>query len=149
LQLQIIIVDWAAHLGGLLAGLFVGFMTFSIHMESYCLRLIWFLVGMALTLGFIVPCLEMMYSGDVPMNEELRDVCGYYTQNFEDYECNCMREEYMANLANMASKFRNDDYAAAAADDYAAAAADDYAAAADDDDGRRFLYDTLTYNQGY
>lgn len=113
-------VDWAAHLGGLLAGMFVGFVTFSIHMESYCLRLLWFLVGAALTLGFIVPCLDLMYSGDVPMNEELRDVCGYYTQNFDDYECNCMREEYLANLNNF--NFMNDDNGAAG-----------------DDDARRFL----------
>ena len=92
------LVDWAAHLGGLLAGLFVGFMTFSVHMESYCLRLLWFLIGMGLTLGFFIPCIDIMYSGDIPMNEALRDVCGYYQQNFEDYECNCMREEYLANV---------------------------------------------------
>lgn len=107
-------VDWAAHLGGLLAGMFVGFMCFSIHMESFCLRLIWFLVGMALTFGFFIPCIDLMYSGEVQLNEDLRDVCGYYQQNFEDYECNCMREEYIANLANMnmgnlGNYFNNDD----------------------------------------
>ncbi|CAB9517419.1 RHOMBOID-like [Seminavis robusta] len=101
-------VDWAAHLGGLMAGLFVGFMCFSIHMESYCLRLVWFLVGMGLTLGFFIPCIDIMYSGNVPINEELRDVCGYYTQNFQDYECNCMREEYMENLKN-GNFWNNDD----------------------------------------
>jgi hypothetical protein len=108
-------VDWAAHLGGLLAGLFVGFMCFSVHMESYCLRLLWFLVGAALTLGFLIPCIDIMYSGDVPVNEELRDVCGYYTQNFEDYECNCMREEFLANFQNRGNN--NGDDGAAADDD--------------------------------
>lgn len=93
-------VDWAAHLGGLLSGFFVGFMTFSFHLESYCYRLLWFVVGMALTLGFFIPCIDIMYSGDIVINEELRDVCGYYQQYFEDYECNCMREEYLENLAN-------------------------------------------------
>lgn len=104
-------VDWAAHLGGLLAGMFVGFMCFSIHMESFCLRLLWFLVGMALTFGFFVPCIDLMYSGEVQLNEDLRDVCGYYQQNFEDYECNCMREEYLANMnmGNLGNYFNNDD----------------------------------------
>ena len=110
-----------------MSGTFVGFMTFSIHMESYCLRLLWFVVGMALTLGFFVPCLDLMYSGNIEMNEELRDVCGYYTQNFDDYECNCMREEYMANLGN----FFNDD------------------ANGGDGDGERFLYDVSTYGHGH
>ena len=75
-------------------------MTFSFHLESYCYRLLWFSVGMALTLGFFIPCIDIMYSGDVPINEELRDVCGYYQQNFDDYECNCMRDEYLENLKN-------------------------------------------------
>lgn len=60
----------------------------------------WFLVGMGLTLGFFIPCIDIMYSGDIAMNEELRDVCGYYQQNFDDYECNCMRDEYLENLKN-------------------------------------------------
>jgi hypothetical protein len=38
-----------------------------------------------------------MYSGAVAPTEELRDVCGYYTQNFDNYQCNCMREEYLNN----------------------------------------------------
>jgi hypothetical protein len=33
-----------------------------------------------------------MYSGNVEAAEELRDVCGYYKQNFEEYQCNCQRE---------------------------------------------------------
>lgn len=81
-----------------MSGLFVGFMTFSIHMESYCLRLLWFLIGAGLSLGFVIPCIGMMFSGDVELNENLRDVCGYYSENFDDYECNCMREEYLANF---------------------------------------------------
>jgi len=127
-------VDWAAHLGGLLAGFFVGFMVFSVHMESYCLRLLWFLIGTALTLGFIIPCVDIMYSGDVPMNEELRDVCGYYTQNFDDYECNCMRDEYLANYNFWNNN--NDDAQAAGGDD-------------DGNDGyQRFLYQFSEYYKG-
>lgn len=75
----------------------MGFMTFSIHLESYCLRLVWFLVGAGLTLGSVIPCITIMYSGDVELNDALRDVCGYYSEHFDDYQCNCMRKEYMAN----------------------------------------------------
>ena len=73
-----------------------------------------------------------MYSGDIPMNEELRDVCGYYTQNFEDYECNCMREEYLANLKN---NFFNKNGGNAYGDD--------------DGGGERYLYESSTYHDGY
>ena len=135
-------------MGGLLVGMFVGFMTFSIHMESYCLRLLWFLVGMALTLGFVIPCLDLMYSGDVPMNEELRDVCGYYTQNFEDYECNCMREEYLANLGNFFNDDANNNGAYEDMNEaeyfYDDAFAEEGAENAENG-GERFLYDAASY----
>ena len=38
-------------------------------------------------------CLDTnMYQFNVEAAEELRDVCGYYKQYFEDYECNCPRQ---------------------------------------------------------
>jgi hypothetical protein len=82
---------------------------------------------MGLTLGFFIPCIDIMYSGDIAMNEELRDVCGYYTQNFDDYECNCMREEYLANLANV-NFWKNQNNADG------------------DGDGERFLYQTSFFD---
>lgn len=33
-----------------------------------------------------------MYSGAIEPADELGDVCGYYQQFFEDYECTCSRE---------------------------------------------------------
>jgi membrane associated rhomboid family serine protease len=86
-------VDWAAHLGGLLAGFCVGMILFAIDLKKACIsKFMWLLVGVAMTGAFFVALLQQMYSGNVEPAEELRDVCGYYKQNFEDYECNCQRE---------------------------------------------------------
>ena len=52
------------------------------------------LLGIAMTVVYFTVTLEKMYSGDIEVSEELRDVCGYYKQYFEDYECNCMIEEH-------------------------------------------------------
>lgn len=46
---------------------------------------------MVLTIASFTYALVYMYSGVVEPAEELRDVCGYYQQFFEDYECKCMR----------------------------------------------------------
>ena len=86
-------VDWAAHLGGLLAGFAVGMILFSLDLIKNVWKLIWLLVGIALTVVYFAVTLQHMYSGEVELSEELRDVCGYYKQYFEDYECNCMLEE--------------------------------------------------------
>jgi membrane associated rhomboid family serine protease len=86
-------VDWAAHLGGLLAGFCVGMILFAIDLKKACIsKLIWLLVGVGLTGVFFALLLQHMYSGNVEAAEELRDVCGYYKQNFEEYQCNCQRE---------------------------------------------------------
>mmetsp|Transcript_26816 Transcript_26816/g.50160 ORF Transcript_26816/g.50160 Transcript_26816/m.50160 type:complete len:334 (-) Transcript_26816:2352-3353(-) len=86
-------VDWAAHLGGLLAGFCVGMIVFAADLQKAIFsKLFWLLVGVALTAVFFVVLLQQMYSGNVEAAEELRDVCGYYKQFFEDYECNCQRQ---------------------------------------------------------
>lgn len=88
-------VDWAAHLGGLVAGFVIGIVMFATEVESHFLKVAWILVGVAATLITFAVSLDYMYDeGNVEIVEELRDVCGYYTENFEDYECNCMRDEY-------------------------------------------------------
>lgn len=86
-------VDWAAHLGGLLAGFAVGMIMFSLDIISNAWKFFWLLLGIALTTVYFVVTLQHMYSGEVEPAEELRDVCGYYKQYFEDYECNCMIAE--------------------------------------------------------
>jgi membrane associated rhomboid family serine protease len=81
-------VDWAAHLGGMLAGIAVGLMIFACHIRSRIWRVLWFVVGLALTVTGFGVSLRYMYN-EVEVVEQLRDVCGYYQQFFEDYECSC------------------------------------------------------------
>ena len=81
-------MDWAAHLGGLLAGIVVGLMVFAFSIDNRCWIGIWFLVGAALSIIFFAVSLNHMYNEVVPP-EEMRDVCEYYRSFFPDYECNC------------------------------------------------------------
>eukprot|EP00533_Pseudo-nitzschia_delicatissima_P008511 CAMPEP_0116102140 /NCGR_PEP_ID=MMETSP0327-20121206/13187_1 /TAXON_ID=44447 /ORGANISM="Pseudo-nitzschia delicatissima, Strain B596" /LENGTH=353 /DNA_ID=CAMNT_0003594153 /DNA_START=131 /DNA_END=1192 /DNA_ORIENTATION=+ len=86
-------VDWAAHLGGLLAGFCVGMILFARDLQkARCSKLFWLLVGFVLTGIFFTVLFERMYSGDIDPADELRDVCKYYQENFDEYECNCQRE---------------------------------------------------------
>jgi membrane associated rhomboid family serine protease len=84
-------VDWAAHLGGLLTGITLGLAVFAFSVESMVWRCIWFATGLALTITLFVTSLMYMYN-DVEPVERLRDVCAYYQEFFEDYECSsCSR----------------------------------------------------------
>jgi len=86
-------VDWAAHLGGLLGGLVVGFVIFPCWIRSWFWRVGWCIFGLFITILSFFLCLQYMYTM-VEASDELRDVCGYYQQFFQDYECHCMVEEY-------------------------------------------------------
>lgn len=87
-------VDWAAHLGGVVAGFCVGMILFSANLKkARCSKLFWLLVGVAITIVYFGVVFQRMYSGEIETAEELRNVCQYYKENFEDYECNCQRND--------------------------------------------------------
>ncbi|KAL3791743.1 hypothetical protein HJC23_007510 [Cyclotella cryptica] len=85
-------VDWAAHLGGLAAGFVIGLVCFSFKIRNWFFILVWFVIGVGSTVALFSGALVFMYTG-VETNEDLRDVCGYYKQYFQDYECQCMLDE--------------------------------------------------------
>lgn len=88
-------VDWAAHLGGLLAGFCVGMILFARDLQkARCSKLFWLLVGIAITVAYFTVVFQRMYSGDIDPADELRDVCNYYKEHFEEYECNCQRDNH-------------------------------------------------------
>ena len=67
-------VDWAAHLGGLMAGIAVGMIIFAMKIESLLWRIFWAIIGTILTLTYFIVTLKYMYN-DVEPADELRDVC--------------------------------------------------------------------------
>lgn len=87
-------VDWAAHLGGVVAGFCIGMVIFAADLNKAVFsKLFWLIVGICITAVYFIVVFQMMYSGEIEPAEELRDVCGYYKENFEDYECNCQRDD--------------------------------------------------------
>jgi membrane associated rhomboid family serine protease len=88
-------VDWAAHLGGLVAGFCIGVAIFAFEIENHLFKLLWLIIGLGVTFAYFYTTLDYMYGGNVEAIDELRDVCSYYKEHFQDYECNCMREEYL------------------------------------------------------
>lgn len=85
-------VDWAAHLGGMIAGFALGLVLFAYRIRNWCLKLFWLVAGALVAVALYSAGVAYMYTM-VETNEELRDVCGYYQQFFEDYECQCMLDE--------------------------------------------------------
>jgi membrane associated rhomboid family serine protease len=90
-------VDWAAHVGGLVAGFLVGLVIFAFQVHGWHWKLLWLIAGVASVTAYFYMTVTYMYSGKVEEIDELRDVCGYYMENFADYQCNCMRDEYLNN----------------------------------------------------
>ena len=81
-------VDWAAHMGGLVAGFCVGMFIFAFRVRKKLMLMFWACLGLFLSILFYSTSLEYMYNEVEPV-EELRDVCEYYTQYYEDYVCYC------------------------------------------------------------
>ncbi|KAI2493535.1 Rhomboid-like protein [Fragilaria crotonensis] len=67
-------VDWAAHLGGLVAGVVVGIPIFSCSIKTMVWRILWFVVGVVVAVASFGAAFVYMYSGAVDPAEELRDV---------------------------------------------------------------------------
>jgi membrane associated rhomboid family serine protease len=81
-------VDWAAHFGGFLAGFTAGFLCFAPRIKTKSYAIFWFVVGVVMN-AFLYGGLISYMMNDVQPNNDLQDVCGYYKQYFDDYECQC------------------------------------------------------------
>lgn len=93
-------VDWSAHLGGLISGFCVGMVVFAVEVKKIPWKIFWFLIGVAITCIYFSLTFSEMYSGNVDPPDDLRDVCGYYKQYFDNYECRCMRGQQNQNYNN-------------------------------------------------
>lgn len=83
-------VDWATHAGGAVSGFAIGMMIFSLKIKAPRWRVLWFLFGLivaAMLYGMSILYLLQAAKHQVAM--ELSDVCGYYTEIYENYSCNC------------------------------------------------------------
>ena len=86
-----IVVDWAAHLGGLIAGFTSAFLCFAPTIKTKFWAVFWFIIGVAMNVGMYTGLLIYMYTKVDPM-DDLDDICGYYQQFFEGYECVCQKD---------------------------------------------------------
>jgi len=81
-------VDWAAHLGGLVAGFTSSFLCFAPSIKTKKCAVLWFIIGLAMNAAFYGGTIGYMLNNVEPM-EDLKDICEYYKQYFEGYECAC------------------------------------------------------------
>lgn len=84
-------VDWAAHLGGLVAGFAAAFLCFAPKIKTKHYAVFWFCVGVAMNLVLYITSISYMYTDVEPM-QDLKDVCNYFKQYFQDYECQCQKD---------------------------------------------------------
>ena len=64
-------VDWAAHLGGMIAGFVLGLVCFSFKIRSWPFMALWFVVGVGSAIALYSALMTYMYT-DVEANDELR-----------------------------------------------------------------------------
>lgn len=81
-------VDWAAHFGGFLAGFTAGFLCFAPRIKTKAYAVFWFLIGVVMNAALYGALISYMMN-EVEPNNDLQDVCGYYKQYFDQYECQC------------------------------------------------------------
>lgn len=87
-------MDWAAHVGGLLGGFLVGMLIFSLRIKTMRWKIGMTIVSLLINLIFFGVGLSYMFNqsrGEVA--EEMGDVCEYYKQFYEDYECRCRMDD--------------------------------------------------------
>jgi membrane associated rhomboid family serine protease len=83
-------VDWAAHVGGLLGGFVVGILLFSWGIKTPRYRYGMFFFGLITTAALYgTASLHMVNESKNQVAEEIADVCQYYQQFYDDYECRC------------------------------------------------------------
>lgn len=81
-------VDWAANLGGLISGLLIGLVLFSGQIRSISVGRFLFTAGIFLmTNAFIIGSYYMFQF--VEPKGELQDICSFYANFFNGYECHC------------------------------------------------------------
>lgn len=76
----------------MVAGFVLGLVCFSFKIRSWVWTVLWLVAGVGSTVALFSVAMTYMYT-DVEVNDDLRDVCGYYKQFFDDYECRCMLDE--------------------------------------------------------
>ena len=93
-------VDWAAHLGGLVAGFAIGIVAFSFAMRNKFGTVVWLGIGIGTCFALYSTFIAIMVTTET--DDEMRDICEYYKQYFQDYECKCQLDEEWAENQNYA-----------------------------------------------